>query len=122
TGCVLVNCDDMAVVNNAHDTKLNRNLPVKVMTRKMAADADNRALSRREAETMAQLNHERIVRVYDIGEYDAAERDRVPYFAMEYVGGGTLAQRIDRRPLPPREAAALAAQIAYGLDHAHQAR
>lgn len=119
TGMELLDGGGMGIVYKAHDTKLNRVVAVKVMRRKMAADPENRNRFRREAEAMAQLNHERIVRVYDIGDYDSGDRDRVPYFAMEYVGGGTLAQRIGRRPLPPREAASLAAQLAYGLDHAH---
>lgn len=111
----------MGIVYQAHDTELNRVVAVKVMRRATASDSASRARFRREAEAMARLNHEGIVRVYDIGEYDDGAGGKVPYFAMEYVGGGTLARRIGRRPLPPRDAAKLAAQLASGLDHAHLA-
>src|SRR5207253_4462796 len=80
----------------------------------LAGEAD-RARFRAEAEAAARLAHPNIVTVYEVGE-----RDGQPYFAMQFVEGPTLAQRLGQGPLSPREAAELLAKVARAVDHAHQ--
>src|SRR5262249_29559112 len=73
-----------------------------------------RARFQREAEAVAGLRHENIVRVYDVGDHEGR-----PYFTMEYVEGGSLAQKIRGGPQPARQAAALAATLAGAAQAAH---
>jgi tetratricopeptide (TPR) repeat protein len=68
-----------------------------------------------EARAVARLHHPNIVQVYDVGE--CAGR---PFFSLEYVDGGNLAQRIERRPQPARQAAALVETVARAMDYAHR--
>jgi serine/threonine-protein kinase len=70
---------------------------------------------RREAEAFARLHHPNIVQVFDYGE-----RGGQPYFVMELVQGGTLAQRYAEELPPPWEAAALVATVARAIHYAHQ--
>jgi serine/threonine-protein kinase len=65
---------------------------------------------------VAALRHAHVVQVYDVGEHD-----RLPYFTMEYVEGGTLADKLAGVPLPAREAAALVEAIAGAVEAAHRA-
>src|SRR5262249_12455957 len=62
-----------------------------------------------------RLHHPNIVQIYDIGE-----RDGRPYLALEYVDGGSLAQRLQGKPQPPDEAAALVETLARAIHHAHE--
>jgi serine/threonine protein kinase len=70
---------------------------------------------RREAESIARLRHANIVQVYEVGEQDGEL-----YLALEYVGGGSLAQKLAGGPLPPRQAAALVETLARAMHHAHE--
>src|SRR5262249_30872105 len=69
---------------------------------------------RAEAEAVARLQHPNIVQIHEVG--DAAGR---PFFALEYVAGGSLAERLAGRPLPPRDAARLVAALAEAMHLAH---
>jgi hypothetical protein len=69
----------------------------------------------REAEAVARLKHPGIVDVYAFGEIDGC-----PYFSLEFLEGGSLADRLRGRPLPPYEAASLVAELARAAHHAHQ--
>jgi serine/threonine-protein kinase len=69
-----------------------------------------------EAKAAARLQHPNIVQVFEVGEVD-----RVPYMALEFCPGGTLADRLDGTPLPPRPAAELAETVARGVAAAHAA-
>ena len=70
----------------------------------------------REAEAVARLQHPNIVQVHDVGDADGR-----PYFTMEFVEGGSLAQKLAGTPQPAREAAALLATLAGAVQAAHQA-
>jgi len=105
----------MGVVWRARQISLNRPVALKMVLRgNLASDAD-RARFRGEAEAAARLAHPNIVTVHEVGE-----RDGQPYFAMQFIEGPTLAQRLIHGPLPPREAAELLAKVARAVDHAHR--
>ena len=106
----------MAEVFLARDEELGRDVALKVLRGAYAADAESAERFRREALSAASLSHPNIVSVFDRGEAP----DGTSYIAMEYVPGGTLKQRIERRgPLDPRQALLVAGQIAEALEAAH---
>jgi|GEM_PF-1723486 len=105
----------MATVYRAYQTSLNRSVAVKVLAGELARDADFRARFQREAHAVAQLAHPNILPVYDFGQ--DPETGAV-YFVTQLVEGGTLAARMSA-PMPPNEAARVAAQLARALDYAH---
>jgi serine/threonine-protein kinase len=105
----------MGVVFKARHLKLNRLVALKMLLAGTYAGPEELARFRREAEAVAALRHPNIVQVHDAGE--AAGR---PYFTMEYVEGGTLAQRLAAQPLPPRDAAELLATLASAVQFAHK--
>ena len=106
----------MANVYLARDDVLGRDVALKVLRGQYANDEDFVERFRREAKNAAALNHPDIVQVYDQGHTE----DRTYYIAMEYVPGGTLAQRIKREgPLDPGEAAGVASRVADALAVAH---
>lgn len=107
----------MAVVVSAEDTLLDRTVAVKLLSESLAHEPDARERFSREARSMAALNHPNVVQVYDVGEVE--ER---PYFIMEYVAGGSLADRLKAQgPLPPEEVDRVALESLRGLAHAHEA-
>src|SRR5829696_1042548 len=106
----------MANVYLARDDVLGRDVALKVLRGQYANDEDFVERFRREAKNAAALNHPDIVQVYDQGHTE----DRTYYIAMEYVPGGTLAQRIKGEgPLDPGEAAGVASRVADALAVAH---
>ena len=104
----------MGEVYRARDTKLNRDVALKVLPAAFAADADRVARFKREAQLLASLNHPHIGSIY--GLEDAGN---VPALVLELVEGDTLHERILRGSLPLPEALAVAQQIADALDAAH---
>lgn len=105
----------MGVVYKAIQTKLNRTVALKVMLSGSFASAEDRERFRLEVESTAQLQHENIVQVYEVGEANG-----FPYCSLEYVEGGTLAQLLNQGVMPPRRAAEIAIGIALGAQHAHE--
>lgn len=105
----------MGVVYLARQRSLNRLVALKMILHGGLASESDRARFRAEAGAAARLTHPHIVTVYEVGEHDGR-----PYFCMEYVPGETLAQRLVRGPLPPREAARIVAQVARAIDAAHK--
>lgn len=103
----------MGVVYRAEDTELQRPVALKFFTR-AAAGGDLRAQMLNEGRAAASLDHPNICPVYDVGESDGHL-----FLAMAYIEGETLASRIERGPMPAREAAAMLRQIASGLGAAH---
>jgi Tol biopolymer transport system component len=104
----------MGEVYRAHDTKLGRDVALKVLPDDVASDPERLKRFEREARTLAALNHPHIAQVY--GFEDSGS---VPALVMELVPGESLANRIARGPLPMREALEFARQIADGLEAAH---
>jgi eukaryotic-like serine/threonine-protein kinase len=105
----------MGEVWEADDTVLGRRVALKVLVAELAAD--KRATRRfvREARATARLTHPNVARVYDFGRDGG-----VPFLVMELLQGETLADRLAAGPLPPAEAARIAASVADALDAAHQ--
>ena len=106
----------MGEVYRARDTKLSRDVALKVLPPAFSADADRVARFGREARLLASLNHPHIGAIY--GFEDAGS---VPALVLELVEGDTLDARVRRGPLPLTEALAIALQIADALDAAHAA-
>jgi tetratricopeptide (TPR) repeat protein/predicted Ser/Thr protein kinase len=106
----------MGVVYKARQPGLNRTVAVKVVLAGGHAEPQARARFRREAEAVARLQHPNVAQVYEVGE-----RDGLPYFAMEFVAGGSLERRLARGPLMPRQSAGLVEVLARAVQAAHQA-
>src|SRR5262245_4394012 len=106
----------MGVVYKARHRRLNRFVALKMLIAGAYAGPPERARFQREAEDVASLQHVNIVQVHDVGDHE-----RLPYFTMEYVEGGSLAQRLLGTPQPARQAAALVATLAEAVQVAHQA-
>jgi eukaryotic-like serine/threonine-protein kinase len=107
----------MGEVYRAHDTKLDRDVAVKVLPAALAENAEAFARLEREARAVAQLSHPNILAIHDFGR-----QDEVAYAVMEFLEGETLRARLEQGALPPRKTADLAAQIAEGLAAAHEKR
>ncbi len=105
----------MGVVWKARQDGLGRLVALKRLHSAGADSSEAMARFRREAKSIARLRHGTIVQVYEVGEQDGE-----PYLAMEYVGGGTLAQKLAAGPLPPTQAAALVETLARAMHHAHE--
>ena len=106
----------MGVVYRGHDTRLDRAVAIKALPDHLAADPDRLARFEREARTLASLNHPNVAGIYGIEESEGHR-----YLILEYVEGPTLAERLDRGPLPLDEALEIATQIAAGVEAAHDA-
>ncbi|MCA9969181.1 MAG: serine/threonine protein kinase, partial [Anaerolineales bacterium] len=108
-----------ATVYKARDTRLNREVALKVLHEGWSDDPDFVRRFQQEAETAANFNHPNIVGVYDVGELG-----RRPFIAMEYVPGADLESWLARQDGPLTTAAALPIleQIAAALDYAHERR
>ena len=103
----------MGLVYRAYHVQLERTGAVKVL-QGIAPDPDTTARFRHEAQAIAQMRHPNIVNVYDFGEHDG-----VPYMIIEYVPGGSLANRLSEGRLDTATTLKYLRGIAAGLDHAH---
>jgi serine/threonine protein kinase/Tfp pilus assembly protein PilF len=103
----------MGVVYRAWQRKLNRLVALKMLTGYYGPPELKRFFA--EAETAAALHHANIVHIYDVGEHENA-----PFFAMEYVKGGSLADRLRAGIPTPQETAQLLIPVARALDFAHK--
>ena len=106
----------MGVVYKARHRRLNRPVALKMLIGGAYAGPSERARFQREAEAVAGLRHANIVQVYDVGEHEGW-----PYFTMELLEGGSLAQELAGTPQPARKAAALLATLAEAVQVAHRA-
>jgi serine/threonine-protein kinase len=104
----------MGVVYRARQRSLDRVVGVKMVLAGEHAGPQELARFRSEAAALARLLHPNIVQIYEVGEHDGR-----PYFSMEFVDGGSLAQRLDGTPLPAREAAQLVQTLAGAVHAAH---
>ena len=105
----------MGEVYRARDTRLNRDVAIKILPAGIADNPVRRGRFEREAQAISRLNHPNICAVYDVGTQDG-----VAYLVMEYIDGESLAQRVRRGPLPAATAVRWAIQIAAALDAAHR--
>jgi serine/threonine protein kinase/Tol biopolymer transport system component len=110
----LVGAGGMGEVFRARDSKLNRDVALKLLPAAYALDPDRIARFRREAQALAALNHPHIAAIYGLEESHGRQA-----LVLELVEGATLADRIKTGPLPTREALTLAHQIAQALEAAH---
>src|ERR1700675_797426 len=105
----------MGEVYRAHDTKLARDVAIKVLPEAFAHDPERLSRFEREAKILASLNHSNIATIFGLEHSDG-----VQYLVMELVAGETLAERVKAGPLPIEEALTVAKQIAEALEAAHE--
>jgi serine/threonine protein kinase len=104
----------MGVVWKARQVSLHRVVALKMILAGQLADHEEVERFHREAEAAANLDHPGIVPIYEVGRHRGRH-----FFSMAYVEGESLAQRLARGPLPPREAAGLVAHLADAVGYAH---
>ena len=105
----------MGEVYRALDTRLDRTVAIKILPSHLSKDLLRRQRFEREAKTISALNHPNICTLHDVGSHDD-----VDYLVMEYVEGESLAQRLEKGPLPLDQALRIGAEIAEALDKAHR--
>jgi tetratricopeptide (TPR) repeat protein len=111
----LIGAGGMGEVYRARDTRLGRDVAIKVLPAEFAADAERLKRFEREAKATAALSHPNILDVHDVGTVEG-----VPYLVEELLEGESLRERLDRGVMPVREALTIAAQVAHGLAAAHE--
>jgi Tol biopolymer transport system component len=104
----------MGEVYRAKDTRLGREVALKIVPTHLSQDSNVRERFDREARAISSLNHPHICTLYDVGRDGDAD-----YFVMELLDGESLAKRLERGPMKPDEALRVGAQIADGLAAAH---
>ncbi len=107
----------MGEVYRATDTKLGREVAIKVLPSEVTGDAQRLARFQREAHLLASLNHPNIAAIHGLEEADGK-----PFLVLELVEGEDLAERLKRGAIPVGEALEIARQIAEGLEAAHERR
>jgi eukaryotic-like serine/threonine-protein kinase len=104
----------MGEVYRARDTRLNRDVAIKVLPERIASDAGALSRFEREAKAVAALSHPNILSIFDFGSESG-----VAYAVMELLDGQTLGELLESGPLPPRRVSAIAREIAEGIAAAH---
>jgi serine/threonine protein kinase/tetratricopeptide (TPR) repeat protein len=105
----------MGEVYRARDTRLGRDIAVKILPRGLSADADRQRRFEQEARAAGHLSHPNVLTVFDVGSHEGS-----PYIVFELLEGQTLRERMTTAALPVRTAVDYAAQIAGGLAAAHE--
>src|SRR5262245_22570119 len=105
----------MGVVYKAQQISLNRPVALKMLRDSALAGPEQMTRLRTEAAAAARLQHPHIVQIYDLYQHNG-----LPFYAMEYVPGGSLAQMLHLNPLSPHKAAELVEQLACAVHYAHQ--
>lgn len=105
----------MGEVFRARDTRLGRDVAVKVLPQNSTASPEDRARFKREAKAISSLNHPNICVLHDVGQEGDTD-----YLVMELVDGETLSRRLSRGPLSPSETVTVGTQIADALERAHR--
>src|SRR5215831_5869432 len=111
---VSIGAGGMGEVFRARDTRLNRDVAIKVLPKDFVADGDRLRRFDQEATTLASLNHPNVLTVFDAGVHDEA-----PYLVSELLEGRTLREDMKAGALPLRKATDYALQISQGLAAAH---
>lgn len=104
----------MSTIYLAHDPRSNRDVAIKVLPPFFAHSEQYRERYKREATTIASLEHPAIVPIYDLGEEQGQ-----PYIVMRYMSGGSLTDRLKQGPIPPAEVKTMITRLATALDAAH---
>jgi hypothetical protein len=110
----LIGVGGMGEVYRARDTRLDRDVAIKVLPESLSHDPDRLSRFAREAKAVAALSHPNILAIYDVGGYQG-----LTYAVTELLEGETLRDRLTSGPVPVRKAVDIAAQIARGLAAAH---
>jgi serine/threonine protein kinase len=111
----------MGVVYKARQQSLDRLVALKVLRAGAALEPAERARFHNEAEAVARLQHPNIVKVYEVGDWlPDGGAEPLPFLALEYVAGCSLAARLQHEPMTEREAAALVEVLARAVQHAHE--
>jgi Tol biopolymer transport system component len=110
----------MGEVYRATDTKLGRDVAIKVLPREFAADTERLARFEREARVLASLNHTGVAHLYGFESTARPDGTSAHFLVMELVEGEDLAQRLERGPIPVEDAIPIARQIAEALEQAHE--
>jgi tetratricopeptide (TPR) repeat protein/tRNA A-37 threonylcarbamoyl transferase component Bud32 len=111
----------MGIVFKARQPTLDREVAVKFLRDAHLADTDQRERFKQEARAVARLQHPALVQLYEFGEVPSVDGPgSEPYLVLEYVSGGSLAQRLRGSRLPPREAARLVETLAEAIHYAHR--
>jgi eukaryotic-like serine/threonine-protein kinase len=105
----------MGEVYRARDTRLGRDVAIKVLPEHLSTDPELKQRLEREAKAISSLNHPHICTLHDIGSQDG-----VNFLVMEYLEGQTLAERLVKGPLPVDQALKIGIEIAQALEKAHQ--
>jgi len=105
----------MGDVYRAHDTKLNRDVALKILPQQFASDSQRMARFQREAEVLASLDHPNIGQIYGI-----EEAGQTKALVLQLIEGPTLAEKIAQGPIPVEDALKIALQMAEGLEAAHE--
>ena len=100
----------------ARDTRLGREVAVKILSAELSANEDRLSRFQQEAQSASSLNHPNIITIHDIGSADSTR-----YIAMELVDGKTLREMTSAGPIPMRKTISIATQLAEGLAKAHSA-
>ena len=111
----LIGRGGMGVVFECYDTKLQRNVALKLMSPQLLIDGDASTRFLREARSAARINHPNVVTVHGVGEIQ-----RLPYLVMELIHGLSLEERLNRAPVDFEELARISIQSAAGLAAAHE--
>src|SRR5262249_33479848 len=111
----LAGAGGMGEVYRARDTKLKREVAIKVIPDEFSRDPERISRFQREAQVLASLNHPNIAAIYDLEELNGSR-----FLILEMVEGETLEDRIQRGPIPVEEALKIALQIAEALEAAHE--
>src|ERR1035438_1185491 len=106
----------MGEVYRARDTRLGRDVAIKILSEHLSANPDLKQRFEREARAISALNHPRICTLHDIGNQDG-----IDFLVMEYMEGETLAQRLKRGRLPMKDTVKFGIEICEALDKAHRA-
>ncbi len=105
----------MGEVYKARDTRLDRTVAIKVLPADVSGDPERRARFEREAKTIAGLSHPHICPLFDVGDHHGAM-----FLVMEHLVGQTLAERLEKGPLPLEQVLTVATEIAEALSAAHR--
>ena len=106
----------MGEVYRARDTRLGRDVAIKVLPQHLSSHPVLKERFEREARAISSLNHPRICTLHDVGHQDG-----VDFLVMEYLPGETLAERLEKGPLPLKEVLKIGMEVGEALEVAHRA-